>query len=67
MQTPPAHLDPPRPGDLSGLAIAVASVAVTAAVSIPVITHPLPPLSEMAAALKALTERKAMGKVIVRV
>jgi len=45
MQTPEAHLDCPRPpaGDL---AIAVAFLAVMVAVSIPVITHPLPPLSD---------------------
>ena len=48
MQTPRVHPDhPPTPaGDLSGLAIAALFVAVTIAVSIPVITHPLPPLSD---------------------
>jgi hypothetical protein len=46
MQTPPAHLDPPRPGDLAGPAVALAFIAVTVAVSIPVVTHPLPPLSD---------------------
>jgi hypothetical protein len=48
MQTPPTHPDLPRPpaGDLPGWAIAAAFVAVTVAVSIPVITHPLPPLSD---------------------
>ena len=42
----PAHRDPPRPGDLSGLATAALFIAVTVAVSIPVIAHPLPPLSD---------------------
>ena len=48
MQMPEAHPDPSRPaaGDLPGWAIAVAFIAVTAAVSIPVATHPLPPLSD---------------------
>jgi hypothetical protein len=48
MHTPQAHLDrsrPPAP-DLSGFAVAAAFIAVTLAVSIPVITHPLPPLSD---------------------
>jgi hypothetical protein len=48
MQKPPARLDLPRPpaGDLPDLAVALLFVAVTVAVSIPVITHPLPPLSD---------------------
>src|SRR6202163_715609 len=48
MQTPPTHLDRSRPpaGELSGQAVAVAFLAVTVAVSIPIITHPLPPLSD---------------------
>jgi hypothetical protein len=48
MQKPRSHLAPSRPpaGDLSGLAVALAFIAVTVAVSIPVITHPLPPLSD---------------------
>jgi len=48
MPMPEAHLGhsrPPAP-DRSGLAIAVLFVVVTVAVSIPVITHPLPPLSD---------------------
>jgi hypothetical protein len=48
MPMPEAHLDHSRPptGGRSGLAIAVLLVVVTVAVSIPVITHPLPPLSD---------------------
>jgi hypothetical protein len=48
MHIPEAHLGHPRPpaGDLPGPAIAAAFVAVMVAVSIPVITHPLPPLSD---------------------
>jgi hypothetical protein len=48
MQIPEAHLDCPRPpaGGLSGVSIAVVFVAVMVALSIPVITHPLPPLSD---------------------
>jgi hypothetical protein len=48
MQTLPPHRDHARPpaGELSGFAIAALFIAVTVAVSIPVITHPLPPLSD---------------------
>src|SRR5258706_3598112 len=48
MRTPPTDLDRARPpaGDLPGVAVAALFVAVTVAVSIPVITHPLPPLSD---------------------
>ena len=48
MHTPQAHIDPSRPtaGDLPGWAVAAAFIAVTAAVSIPIVTHPLPPLSD---------------------
>jgi hypothetical protein len=48
MHTPAAHLTSSRsaPGDLSGLAVAALLAAVTAAVSLPVISHPLPPLSD---------------------
>ncbi len=48
MHIPQAHLDCPRPpaGDPSGVTIAVLFIAVMVAVSIPVITHPLPPLSD---------------------
>jgi hypothetical protein len=46
MQNSPAQLDPARPGDLPGFAVAALFVAVTVAVSIPVVTHPLPPLSD---------------------
>jgi hypothetical protein len=48
MHTPEAHRDPsPCPvGDLPRSAIAILFAAVTIAVSIPVITHPLPPLSD---------------------
>ena len=48
MQKPQAHSDLSRPqaGDLSGLAVAMLFLAVTVAVAIPVITHPLPPLSD---------------------
>ncbi len=48
MKMPQAHPDPSRPAaaDLPGWAIAAAFVAVTAAVAIPIVTHPLPPLSD---------------------
>jgi hypothetical protein len=48
MQKPPARLDLPRPpaGDLPDLAVAALFIAVMVAVSIPVITYPLPPLSD---------------------
>src|SRR6195256_330735 len=48
MHTPEAHRDHSRPpgSDLSGRAIALLFLAVTVAVSIPLITHPLPPLSD---------------------
>jgi hypothetical protein len=43
-----AHPDYSRPvsGDLSGRAIALLFLAVTVAVAIPLVTHPLPPLSD---------------------
>jgi hypothetical protein len=48
MQTPQAHRDHSRPknGDLSGPAIALLFGAVMIALSLPIITHPLPPLSD---------------------
>ncbi len=48
MKMPEAPLDPSRPaaGDLPGWAVAAAFVAVTAAVALPIVTHPLPPLSD---------------------
>jgi hypothetical protein len=48
MQKPEAHLTRSRPpvAGLSGLGVAALFIAVTVAVSIPVITHPLPPLSD---------------------
>jgi hypothetical protein len=48
MQKPEAHLDSPRPatGDPSGVAVALLFMAVAVAVSVPVVTHPLPPLSD---------------------
>ncbi len=48
MHTPQAHPDPSRPaaGDLPGWAVAATFVAVTAAVALPIVTHPLPPLSD---------------------
>jgi hypothetical protein len=48
MQKPPAHIAHTRPvaGDLSGLDVAALFVAVMVAVAIPVVTHPLPPLSD---------------------
>jgi hypothetical protein len=46
MPKPQPHLDPPRPGDLPDWATAALFIAVTAAVSFPVIAHPLPPLSD---------------------
>jgi len=44
-QAPRDHSGPPA-GELSGSAVALMFVAVTIAVSIPIITHPLPPLSD---------------------
>ncbi len=43
-----AHLDNALrpPGDVRGAVIAVAFIAVMTAVSIPIVTHPLPPLSD---------------------
>jgi hypothetical protein len=48
MKMPEAPLDHSRSaaGDLPGWAIAAAFIAVTAVVSIPIVTHPLPPLSD---------------------
>jgi hypothetical protein len=48
MHTPEADSARSRPaaGDLPGLAVAALFVAVMVAVSIPVVTHPLPPLSD---------------------
>jgi hypothetical protein len=48
MQMPSAQRDhsPPTPGDLAGLDILALLVAVLVAVAVPVITHPLPPLSD---------------------
>jgi hypothetical protein len=48
MQKPSARLDhsAARSGDLPGLAIAALFAAVCVAVAIPVVTHPLPPLSD---------------------
>ena len=48
MQKPKADLDQSRPaaGDLAGLDVLALFVAVTVAVAVPVITHPLPPLSD---------------------
>src|ERR1700676_2541264 len=48
MQKPQAHLDHSgsAAGDLAGLDVLALLVAVMVAVSIPVITHPLPPLSD---------------------
>src|ERR1700720_2457586 len=44
--SPEADHDYPPAGDLSGSSVAALFIAVTVAVSIPVITHPLPPLSD---------------------
>jgi hypothetical protein len=47
MQKSQAHLDRPRPaGDFSGFDVAALFVAVMVAVAVPVVTHPLPPLSD---------------------
>jgi hypothetical protein len=48
MQKPQAHRAQSRPpaGDLSGLDVAALLVAVMVAVAIPIVTHPLPPLSD---------------------
>jgi hypothetical protein len=48
MQKPQAHRDNPRPaaGDFSGLDVAALFFAVLVAVAVPVVTHPLPPLSD---------------------
>jgi hypothetical protein len=48
MHMPEAHPDHSRAssGELSGRAVALLSLAVTVAVAIPLVTHPLPPLSD---------------------
>src|ERR1700736_432689 len=48
MQKPKAYLDRSRPaaGDFSGLDVAALFIAVMVAVAAPVVTHPLPPLSD---------------------
>jgi len=48
MQKPQAHRAQSHPpaADLSGLDVAALSVAVMVAVAIPIVTHPLPPLSD---------------------
>jgi hypothetical protein len=48
MQKPQARFDQPRPpaGDFSGFDVAALFIAVMVAVAVPVVTHPLPPLSD---------------------